>query len=478
MQGFSYFCPKTLHMVQYISQHQQKIEEFGNLYQMNLNPLNRWVLLAKHLPWDSLVKIYSKHFSDYGRVTVNPRIVIGSLIVKHKLELSDEETVQTIEENPYIQYFLGFDEFIPEAPYSPSLFVEWRKKLGNDTFNQFSDILLKVCFPKKIKKIRTASQPPNENNSESEKLPNKGKLKLDATVADQYITYPNDLGLLNTAREKTENIIDILFDLLREQMPIKPRTYRKQARQRYLSEAKKRQKNKTSLRKAIRYQLNCLDRNILYINKMLDLLSPNPLPHKTMRQFWIIQTHNDQQRLMYNEKINRCDHRIVSISQPHVRPIVRGKQGKKVEFGAKLGLALSNGFVQAQTVSWDAYNESADLIPHVLAYQKIYGYFPELVQVDKIYGTNANRKWCKQNDIRMTVAPKGRPKEMTAYQKRKYRKELSERNQVEGKIGQAKQGYGLNNIKAKLDQTSHTWIGATLFITNLVRFAQEHDFFF
>lgn len=478
-------------MVQYISQYQQEIEEFGNLYHMKLNPQNRWVLLSNHLPWDSLVKIYSEHFSNLGRVTINPRVVIGSLIVKHKLELSDDETVQTISENPYIQYFLGFREFLTEPPFSSSLFVEWRKKLGNDTFNQFSDVLLQVCFPKKIKTHLLEQKEQGLTNDvekdQTKQLPNKGKLKLDATVADQNITYPNDLGLLNKAREKTEQIIDILFDKLREELPVKPRTYRKEARKRYLAEAKKRQKNKASLRKTIRYQLNCLDRNICHINKMLDLIDNSinstnskeyPLSHKVMRYFWIIQTLNNQQRLMYTEKTNRCDDRIVSISQPHVRPIVRGKQGKKVEFGAKIGLSLTNGFAKAETISWDAYNESADLIPHVLAYKKLYGYFPELVQVDKIYGTNANRKWCKENNIRMTVVPKGKPKELSPYEKRKRKKELSERNQIEGKIGQAKQGYGLNDVKAKLPSTSNSWIGLTLFITNIIHFAKQMGFFF
>lgn len=229
---------------------------------------------------------------------------------------------------------------------------------------------------------------------------------------------------------------------------------------------------------AIRYQLNCLDRNIKYINDMLDRLESNPFNYRTMREFWIIQTLNDQQRGMYNEKSNRCEHRIVSISQPHVRPIVRGKQGKKVEFGAKLGLTLDEGFVKAQTISYDAYNENADLIPHVLAYKELHGYYPELVQVDKIYGSNKNRAWCKQHNIRMTVVPKGKSKKMTAREKKKYRTELSEPNAVEGKIGQAKQGYGLNNVKAKLKNTSMSWIGATLLIPNLIKFAEFHGFAF
>ena len=467
-------------MVNYISQFQTKIEEFGNLYQMKLNKTNRWIQLGYHLPWDKLVQIYEKHFSEKGSVAINPRIVIGSLIIKHKMNLSDEATVQIIEENPYMQFFLGLDEFSAYPLFTPTLFVDWRKKFGNETFNKFTDVLIKVCFADRIEEVKVTSS--STDDDASSKIPNKGKLKLDATVADQYITYPNDLGLLNEAREKTEAIIDELFGLLRDVLTTKPRTYRKVARKKYLAESKKRQKNKKTLRSAIRYMLNCLDRNIRSIHEMLDIFETQeqacPLNDKQMRQLWIIHTLNEQQRQMYQDQSNRCDHRIVSISQPHVRPIVRGKAGKKVEFGAKLGLALMDGFVKAQTLKWEAYNESADLIPHAKAYKELYGYYPELIQVDKIYGTDKNRKWCKQHNIRMTVVAKGKPKTLTNYEKRKNREELKERNHIEGKIGQAKQGYKLNSVKAKLSDTSNSWIGITLFITNLVKFAQCNGFQF
>ena len=454
-------------MIRYTSQYQLKIKEFGSLHQMNLNAQNRWIQLGAYLPWDKLVKIFRNYFSNQGACAINPRIVIGALIIKHKLKLSDEETVQSIEENPYMQFFLGLDEFSPEPLFSPSLFVEWRKKLGNETFNSFSDVLMEVCFSDQFEAKET-------------KTKNKGKLKLDATVADQYITYPNDLGLLNKAREKTEKMIDILYEDLRDEITVKPRTYRKVARKKYLGEAKKRQNNPKTLRSTIRYQLNCLDRNIKSINEMLDLLgvNQNPLNHRTMRDFWVIQVLNDQQRFMYDNKSKRCDDRIVSISQPHVRPIIRGKAGKKVEFGSKLGLVHMDGFVKAETLSWDAYNENADLIPHVKAYKELYGYYPELVQVDKIYGSNKNRKWCSERNIRMTVSSKGRPPKLTTRQKKQRKDEYKERNQIEGKIGQSKQGYGLNQVKAKLKDTSSTWIGATLFITNLVKFAELHNFSF
>jgi|SRR5690625_3377529 len=112
-------------------------------------------------------------------------------------------------------------------------------------------------------------------SSEKEEIKNRGKLKLDATVADQNIAYPNDLRLLNKAREKTEKMIDVLYDELRDRLKVKPRTYRKVARQKYLTESKKRQVNMKTLRSAIRYHLNCLDRNVGHINMMLDSIRPS-----------------------------------------------------------------------------------------------------------------------------------------------------------------------------------------------------------
>ena len=208
---------------------------------------------------------------------------------------------------------------------------------------------------------------------------------------------------------------------------------------------------------------------------MLDLTTGKafPLDQKYQKMLWIISTVYLQQRQMYDQKDNQCDNRIVSISQPHVRPIVRGKQGKAVEFGSKLGLSLANGYVTNETLSWDAYNESSDLIIQATAYKSLYGYYPELIQVDKIYGTNQNRKWCKERGIRMTVAQKGKPKEKSKAQIRKEKKEYSERNQIEGKIGNAKQALSLNQIKAKLRETSELWIGITIFVLNLGNFSRQ-----
>lgn len=326
--------------------------------------------------------------------------------------MTDEDTIEIIRENPYLHFFLGFDNFNPDKIFSPSLFVEIRKNIGKAEFQKLTELLIKVT-----------------HSPENTAITHKGELKIDATVADQDIRYPSDLSLLNEARQKTKKIIDLLFDKYRDLFKVKPRTYRKKADEVYLNEAKKKKKNTKELQKALRILLNCVERNLGHINKMLDKTT-HKLEYKYLRQLWIIKQLYDQQWEMFIEKKNSCKDRIVSITQPHIRPIVRGKQGAMVEFGSKLGLSLFKGYLSADTLSWDAYNEGEDLIKQAENYKKILGYYPEIIMADKIYWTNKNRKWCTENKIRLTATPKVRTVEKTDYQKRKEKKEFAKRNHI------------------------------------------------
>ncbi len=217
-------------MLNYTSQFQASIDEFNNIYQLPLDPDNRWIKLGACLPWDKLVKILEQKFALKGSPCVDPRIIIASLIIKHKLNLSDEETLQSIQENPYMQLFCGLDTFHAKPVFSSNSFVDFRRKFDPQLINEFTDVLIRISFPNKL----ITSPDPTEKQ-----LPNKGKLKLDATVADQYIRYPNDLSLLNEARVKTEMLIDQLYEILKHHLTVKPRTYRRVAHKRYLAEAKK-----------------------------------------------------------------------------------------------------------------------------------------------------------------------------------------------------------------------------------------------
>jgi IS5 family transposase len=166
---------------------------------------------------------------------------------------------------------------------------------------------------------------------------------MDATCVPADIRYPTDLSLLNEAREKTEAIIDILYEPLRGRID-KPRTYRKVARNDYLATAKMRQPRKKQLRWALRKQLGYVRRNLKNIEQLEEYYMESPLTLRQALELVTIKKLYRQQRYMYDHKIHSVEDRIVSISQPHVRPIVRGKARTNVEFGAKLAISIVEGF--------------------------------------------------------------------------------------------------------------------------------------
>ena len=118
----------------------------------------------------------------------------------------------------------------------------------------------------------------------------------------------------------------------------------------------------------------------------------------------------EQQKYMYENKTHVVEKRIVSISQPWLRPIIRGKVKTPVEFGAKLDLSIDEkGYARIETISFDAYNESTHLQEAVIKYYERTGSYPERVLVDQIYRTRANRNFCKEHGIRISGPKLGRP---------------------------------------------------------------------
>ena len=460
-------------MIRYRSQKQMKLSEFKTPFDTELDGGNRWVRMSLCIPWDELAKAYYRKLSTgKGRPAKDARLVIGAVIIKHKLCLSDEETVRQIQENPYLQFFVGLSEFQTKQPFTPSLFVEIRRRMGEEAFEEFHQAIVDRVESRKkaVKKSKTNDDNPtggrgmageeiaHEEHSEEER---QGKLILDATVVEQAIKYPTDLDLLNSSREVSEQIIDELFALT--DLKKKPRTYRQKARKAYLAIVKQRRPGGKNLRRGIKQQLQYLRRNFGHIKKLLDILAGTgiPLPYRKLRQYWIIQHIYLQQEGMYRSKTRRCDDRIVSISQPHVRPIVRGKSSKAVEFGAKLSVSLSeNGLAGVDRISWNAFHEGLDLKEQVERYKLCYGHYPEVVIGDPLYGTRESRRHLKSHGIRYSGKPLGRPKKETIENKEEIRKEKQRRREeyrqripIEGKFGQGKNGYDLNYIRAKTPAT-------------------------
>ena len=470
-------------MVKYESTKQLTIEEFRTPFYRKLSAENRWVKLSQVVPWDRFAKIYMEVMDKkIGRPGLSPRIVLGALIIKHLKKLDDRGTIEEIQENPYMQYFLGLEEFTTEEIFDASLFVEIRKRIGKESFDILNEQLIKSVSWEKDKKRREKWEKGKEKKEEQPK--NKGKMQADATVADQYIKYPTDTNLLNESRKKLEGMIDNLY-AQQGKTGVKPRTYRRILDKAYLQHSKKRKKTKTEIRKMNHRLLEGVSRDIKHVDRMLDDFEKKgkqfPLTKRELRYLWIIRTVYMQQVEMYKKKTHKIADRIVSLHQPHVRPIVRGKEKARVEFGSKLSVSLDQGLTRIDKISWDAYNESGDLKDQVEKYKELHGYYPEVVQVDKIYATRENRRWLKERGIRITASPLGRHAKKSAvnyYQKRKRKREAIERNAIEGKFGQGKNGYELNRIRARLRETSESWISCIFFVMNLLRYEKIYFWFF
>ena len=468
-------------MIKYQSSKQISIEDFVLPFSGSLNEKNKWVILSKVLPWDKMVNVYVKRMSlKRGRRAIDPRVAIGSLIIKHYYSLTDEATIELIKENPYLQYFLGFKEYSYDQPFTASLFVSIRKRLGEDEFKKLNEELI-IYFNKSLEEKSSGDSKQKDSKSNdkdnSSGSSNRGHLIVDATVAPSDIKFPTDLDLLNEAREKAELLIDLLY--VPEKGKTKPRTYRKNARRDYLQIAKQKKKSKKKIRKAIKKQLNYLRRDLKIIEALLDekQMQEFPLSYKYQRMYWIIQEVYRQQRYMYEQKTHKTEGRIVSLSQPYIRPIVRGKAGSDVEFGAKISISLVNGYAYLDRIDWEAYNEGGDLINQIECYKVRFGFYPEYVSGDAKYGTRENRAYMKERDIKFTGPSLGRPKKDKTILQRdeeKLRKKKSrERNQIEGSFGVAKRRYDLDLVMAKRQDTSESWIGAVYLVMNISQFLRE-----
>lgn len=304
---------------------------------------------------------------------------------------------------------------------------------------------------------------------EASKGENDGTLILDATCAPANIRYPQDVSLLNEAREKLEKMLwrfhkDYALEL--------PRRYSNRARKDYLVFAKSKKHSRKKIRKAIRKQLGYTARDIRYLERFQSdgyALLKNEIP----LYLTIIKLY-EQQKQMYDNKVHSVEHRIVSITQPWLRPVVRGKAKAPAEFGAKLDLSIdSEGYGRIERISFEAYNESTCLIEAIQRFKERTGKFPKRVLVDQIYRTRENRRFCKENGIRLSGPKLGRPSVTANEDKKVEYQDNTDRIEVERAFSVAKRCYGMGLITTKLKETQLSSIALSVFVSNLFRLQRQ-----
>ena len=499
------------------------IEDFFMPFGGKLLKTNRWVKLASIMPWEHIEQIYMASFqSERGRPAISSRIAFGSIFIKENDNLTDEGTVAAIAENPYMQYFLGLTAFQAEPLFDPSMMVHFRKRFPVEEVAKINEYICTGVWPDQQRNVdrndaqEESQQDENPDNNqepptvkgqeqssksgkrdkntskkklkrEKKQKKNRGKLIMDATVAPADIKYPTDIDLLNKSREHLETAVDILWKEVPHKghkLPYSP----KKARKSYLSLAKSKKWTEAKCRTAIGDQLRCIQQATKRLEE-LEVLVPDyekRFPAWLHRRLEVIPLVYAQQKGMYDNHTHTCEDRIVSLEQPHVRPIQRGKRPNPTEFGQKLHLSVVDGFTYLEQTCWSNFNEGCDLAAVVADYYRKFGCYPEAVLADKIYQTRANRAFCKEKGIRLTGPALGRPKagEADRKQKRQMYKDACDRNAVEGRNGNAKRRFGLDLIAAKLDETAKTEAALILTAMNaahrlarwLLRFFADNPF--
>lgn len=474
---------------------QISIDDFFLPFGGKLRKDNRWVQMASMMPWEYIDEIYARNMSsETGRLSFSSRIAFGSIFIKEFCNLTDEGTVEEIQENPYMQYFLGLHEFQEQRLFDPSMMVFFRKRFPVGEVARINEYLCTGKRPEGMREVDRNSIteqneqdhddddhiPPapageesksasgktkgkqNRNTSkkkEKRRKKNRGKLIMDATVAPADIKYPTDIDLLNKSREHLEKAVDILWKEVPHTSHKLPYSAGK-ARKSYLKLAKSKKWTKAKCRKAIGEQL----RYIELAMKRLDALKVQVQDWAKLFTGWlhrrleVIPQVYQQQKEMYDNDTHVCEDRIVSLEQPHVRPIKRGKRPNPTEFGQKLHLSTVDGYTYLEQTSWNNFNEGTDLKAAVENYHRKHGCYPSAVLADQIYQTRENKKYCNGLGIRLSGLPLGRRKagETDAKVKRQMYKDSCQRNAIEGRNGTGKRRFGLDLIMSKLDETAKT----------------------
>ena len=451
-------------MYKFNRNHQFHLSDFNQPIGLKMNPKNRWVVKAASIPWFDIEQRYAGLFPSNTGVPAKPlQTALGSLIIQKQYGYSDRELVEQITENPYYQYFIGLPGYQDKAPFVPSLLVEFRKRLTEDILAEINEMIIEYNHPDD-----PGAGSSNGSDGNSENGDNQGTLILDATCAPQQISYPQDVNLLNEAREKLESIIDTICY---EYNCSKPRMYRENARKDYLALAKCRKRSAKRIRQAIKKQLQYVKRDISYVDRFLESEGIS-LSAKDLARLNVIRELFAQQEYMYKNNVHSVKDRIVSISQPYIRPIVRGKAKSPVEFGAKLDMSIDeHGMARLERLSFDAYNEADVLIGTIENYLKRTGHYPERVLVDQIYRNRVNRAFCKSHGIRISGPALGRPRKLTNEERKQSYTDNTDRIEVERGFSLAKRCFGLGLIRTKLDTTTRSSIALSLIAMNLDKMA-------
>ena len=282
-------------------------------------------------------------------------------------------------------------------------------------------------------------------------------LFMDATCYESYIRFPTDVKLL---WECCQWIYDLIFKLCKLLGIKRPRNKFIDQKRKQQAYSKLRRKTYKKGRRRHRSLVYLLEKGLDQLQGLFDA-HPIVLTGKQTIYLKTIKQVLSQQKVIQEDSSAKIPERIVSLHKPYIRPIVRGKENKPVEFGMKAHMLQSGGVVWFDKMEFKAFNECKALKTSFFKHTKHFGSCFQLA-ADRIYATNENRNFLKGKGVFHSFAPKGRPVKDTKQAKPQavLRQELNKvrSTHLEGAFGNHKNHYGLRKVKALSEKTEHIWV--------------------
>jgi len=360
---------------------------------------------------------------------------IALQFLKHYLRISDAQLIERINTDWSLQYFCGIQLGRDEVIGDKNLPSTWRSYIGlHLDIDQWQRTLSKSWKPY-MKETHASSE--------------------DATCYESYIEYPT---YVKTIWKSCNELYLLIQQIRKEQGLRKSRNNYEKWKNLYLSYQKKRKKSKKQEKKLRKTLLKYLCRLIGQVDTLVNQYPASVSIGKQKRVNTIREIYVQQHDHAYG-KTERIDKQIVSIQKPYIRPIVRGKEVKPVEFGAKVNKLQVDGINMIEHLSYEAFHEGNRLEDGIREHQDLFGKCT-LYAADAIYATNANRTYCKKKGITTNFVPKGREKAAHVEQNKVMRSVLNKERgtRLEGSFGNEKNYFLLNKVKARTKHTETCWI--------------------
>ena len=291
----------------------------------------------------------------------------------------------------------------------------------------------------------------------------------DATVYESYIEYPTDAKLL------WKGCCDVYQMIKYKRRELKLRHSRinhEKRKTHYLGFAKRRKKSRRQSKKICKLLLKYLVRLMEQLDQFIKETYRSIKRQPVQSAYYHHQIKRTAMATAFGKQATVPD-RIVSLHKPYVRPIVRGKEVKPVEFGAKVNMLLVDGISFIEHLSYDNFNEGTRLQSTIHLQKRYFGACHQM-GADAIYGTNDNRTYCTENNIATSFVPKGNEGKLKE-QKSQMRSILGKiRSTVlEGSFGNEKNHYQMNKIKAKTQGNEKVWIFFSLLTCNAMQISKR-----